>query len=80
MALNTWNKTRDSENEGKREDTSERARSAKKTHRPDKKEKIDLDMMALDTINLVEVGKDEGLATYEKVWEASALDHSIDTP
>ena len=29
----------------------------------DKMEKFDLDMMALDTINLEEVGKDEGLET-----------------
>ena len=47
---------------------------------PDKRENVDLDMMALYTINLEEVSKDEGLATYEKVWEASALAHSIDTP
>ena len=52
----------------------------KKTHRPDKKEKIDLDMMALDTINPEEVGKYEGLSTYEKVWGDYALDHSINTP
>ena len=37
-------------------------------------------MMALDTINLYVVAKDEGSATYENVWEASALDQSIDTP
>ena len=35
-------------------------------------------MMELDTINLEEVGVDEGLTTYEKMWEASASDHSID--
>ena len=37
-------------------------------------------MMALDTINLEEVGKDEDLSIYEKVWEDFALDHSINTP
>ena len=37
-------------------------------------------MMALDIINLEEVGKDEGLATYEKLWEACALNHSIYIP
>ena len=36
--------------------------------------------MAVYTINLEEVGKDEVLDTYEKVWEASALAHSIDMP
>ena len=37
-----------------------------------------MNMMAIDTINLEEVRKDEGLNTYEKVWEASDLAHSID--
>ena len=36
--------------------------------------------MVLETINLEEVGKDEGLVTNEKVWEASDLDHSINMP
>ena len=48
-------------------------------HRPDKREKVDLDMMALESINMEEVGNDEGLEIYENVWEASALAHSIDT-
>ena len=34
---------------------------------PDKIENVYLDMMVLDTIDLEEVGKDEGLVTYEKV-------------
>ena len=49
-------------------------------HHPDKMENVDLDMMALDSINLEEVGKDEGLIIYEKVWEASAFTNSIDIP
>ena len=80
MALNNWNTTRQSEDAGRRGYTSERSRRYQTPCRLDKREKFDLDMMALDTINLVEVGKDEGLATYEKVWEASALDHSIYIP
>jgi len=74
--LNTWNTTRDS---GRREDTAVRARMAQIPCRPDKREKVDLDMMTLDTINLEEVGKDEGLATHEKVLEASAMAYSTDT-
>ena len=37
-------------------------------------------MMVLDTINLEEVGKDEGLGIYENVWGDSALDQSFDMP
>ena len=37
-------------------------------------------MMDLNTINLEDVGKDEVLLTYEKVWEALALAQSIDMP
>ena len=37
-------------------------------HHPDKMENVDLDMISLDSINLEEVGKDEGLDTYEKMW------------
>ena len=46
----------------------------------DKREKVDLGMMALYTINLEEVGKDKGLATYGKVWEAYYLAHSVNIP
>ena len=34
----------------------------------DKREKVDLDMMALVTIVLEEVGKDKIFTTYEEVW------------
>ena len=37
-------------------------------------------MLVLDTINMEELGKDEGLETCENLWEASALDHSVDMP
>ena len=37
-------------------------------------------MLALGTINLEEVGKDEGLVNCEKVLEAYDLDHSINMP
>ena len=37
-------------------------------------------MMEIDIINLKEVGMYEGLTIYENMWEASALDHSIDMP
>ena len=47
---------------------------------PDIMNKVDFYMIALEPINLEEMGKDEGLATYEKVWEAAALDHSIYIP
>ena len=36
--------------------------------------------MELDTINLKEVGMDEGLAIYEKIPKASNSVHSIDMP
>ena len=39
-----------------------------------------MDIMNMETINLKEMGKDEGLATYEKVWEASDLAQSINIP
>ena len=52
VALNTWNTARDSEDVGSMEDTSERARMAQTPHHPDKRENIDLDMMALDTFKL----------------------------
>ena len=64
--LNTWNTTRKSEEAGRREDTAERAKMTQTPHHPDKREKVDLYMMALDIINLEEVGKDKGLATYER--------------
>ena len=37
-------------------------------------------MMALDTINLEEVGMYEGLIIYENIWEASDLYQSINMP
>ena len=58
VALNTWNKNRYLEDSGWREDTTERARMAQTPRRPDKREKVDLDIMALETINLEEVVKD----------------------
>ena len=58
VALNTWNKNRYLEDSGWREDTTERARMAQTPRRPDKREKFDLDIMALETINLEEVVKD----------------------
>ena len=80
MALNIWNKTRDLEDLGRREDTTESTRMAQTPRRLDKREKVDLDMIELGTINLEEEGKVEDLATYEKMWEASALAHLINTP
>ena len=56
----------------------ERARMSQTPYCPDKREKVDLEMMALGTIKLEEVGKDKDLVTYERVWEDLALDHSID--
>ena len=64
VALNIWNTTRDLEDEGRREDTGERSSREQTPFRTDKRKKIDLHIMALDTINLEEVGKDEDLATY----------------
>ena len=46
---------------------TERDRIAQTSRHQDKREKVELDMMALDTINLEEVGRYEGLTTYEKV-------------
>ena len=50
--MNTWNKTRESEDAGSREDTAEKASTDKKPRRPVKVEQTKLDIMALDTINL----------------------------
>ena len=61
---------------GRRKDIAERARRYQTHRRPDKRENVDLDIMMLDTINLEEVGKDEGLYTYEKVSEDCVLAHS----
>ena len=80
VSLNTWNMTRDSEDTGRREDMTKRDRKSQTPRRPEKREKVDFYMMALDTINLEEVGNDEGLYTYEKVWESSDLAHSINMP
>ena len=52
VALNNWNTTRDSEDAGRREDTAERSRMSQTPIRPDKRENVDLYMMALDTVNL----------------------------
>ena len=71
---------RDLENVGIREDTAERTRMSQTPRHLDKREKFDLEMIALDTIKLEEIGKEEGLVTYEKVWAASDLDHYIDMP
>ena len=80
VALNIWNTTRDLEDLGRREDTTESTRMAQTPRCLDKREKVDLDMIALDTINLEKEGKVEDLATYEKMWEASALAHFINIP
>ena len=80
VALNNWNTTRDLEDEVRREDTTESARVAHTPCRLDKREKVDLVMMELDTINLEEEGKVEDLANYENMWEASALAHFINIP
>ena len=64
VAINTWNTTRYLEDEVRREEAAERDKMARTPHRPYKSEKVDLDMMALDTIELEEVGKDEGLVIY----------------
>ena len=77
LALNTWNTTRDSKDAGRREGMAEKARTAQNPRHPVKGKYADLDMMELDTINLEEVGMDEGLTIYENIWEASASDHSI---
>ena len=58
MALNTWNTTRELEDEGRREDTGERSNRDQTPFRTDKRKKVDLHIMALYTINLEEVGKD----------------------
>ena len=67
-ALNTWNTTRDSEDAGRRKDTTEKARITQTPLLPVKLEQTDLDTMALVTINLEEVGMDEGLTIYENMW------------
>ena len=58
----------------------EKSRTAQTPRRPVKGKQTNLDTMELDTTNLEEVVMDEGLTIYEKMWDASALDHSIDTP
>ena len=80
VALNTWNTTRYSEDLGRREDTTDKDRTAQTPRSPVKGKQTDLDMMDLDNINLEEVGMDESLNIYEKMWEASALNHSVDMP
>ena len=56
VALNTWNTTRDLEETGRSEEMVDRASRDKTPLLPDKREEVDLDMMALDTINLEEMG------------------------
>ena len=58
----------------------DKARTAQTPLQPVKGKHTKLDMMELDNINLEEVRMDEGLTKYEKMWEASSLDHSIDMP
>ena len=79
-ALNTWNKTRGSEDAGRREDTADMASTAQTPRRTVKGKQTDLDMMEIHTIKLVEVGMDESLTIYENMREASASDQSINTP
>ena len=47
---------------------TEKTRRYQTPRHPDKREKVDLDMMALVTIVLEEVGKDKIFTTYEEVW------------
>ena len=54
----------DSEGEGTREDTGDKARMTQPPHRPDKGKQTDLNMMELDIISLEEVGMHEGLTIY----------------
>ena len=80
VALKTWNTTRDSEDAGRRDETENKASTDQTSRCPIQGEETNLDMPELDTISLEEVGMDEGLTTYEKMWEASASAHSIDMP
>ena len=57
--LNTCNTTRDLEGVGSREEIAEKARMAQTPFHPDKRDKVDFYMMALEIINLKEVVKDE---------------------
>ena len=56
VSLNTWNMTRDLEDTGRSEEMVDRSSRDQTPLLPDKREEVDLDMMALDTINLEEVG------------------------
>ena len=56
LDLNTWITTRDLEDTGRSEEMVDRASRDKTPLLPDKREEVDLDMMALDTINLEEMG------------------------
>ena len=56
VALKTWNTTRDLEDTGRSEEMVDRSSRDQTTLLPDKREEVDLDMMALDTINLEEMG------------------------
>ena len=78
VSLNTWNKTIDSEDKGSLDDTTDKSRTDKTSRRPVKYKQTNLYIIELDTINLEEFEMDEGLTIYEKMWGASALDHSID--
>ena len=68
-----------SEGAGIREDTGDKARTTQPPRQPVKGKQTDLNIMELDTIIMEEVGMHEGLTIYENMWEASALDHPIDT-
>ena len=56
VVLNNWNTTSDLEDTGRSEEMVDRSRRDQTPLLPDIREDIDLDMMALDTINLEEVG------------------------
>ena len=51
-----------------REYTADKARTDQTPSRPVNGKETNLDVMELDTINLEEVGMDEGLTIYENMW------------
>ena len=80
VALNTCNTARDSEDAVMREDMADKASTTQTPRWTVKGLHTNLYMMWIDTINLEEVGMDEGFIIYEKMWETSASAHSIDLP
>ena len=60
------------------EDTEDKSKTSQTPLRTVKH--TNLDMMDIDTINLQEVGMNEGFTIYEKMLQASASDHSIGVP